>query len=88
MSKPFKELREKLYQGRIVVCQNCGHDHPQGYCQAQTGDVLCLCDDYQPWLIPFEAARHTRSQDEGWGWTLALVVAAVGLVLLMWLGGR
>lgn len=60
----------------IVVCGDCGHDHPLGTCEgtiyAPQGDPvdICGCTHYHPVLIPFVNTKPSpKPITTSWEWT-------------------
>lgn len=73
----------------IVVCANCGHDHPLATCLYQSTlsrglggwaeEGVCGCTKWQPILKPFAAITSTRPKGEHWGWKVLAWAALIGL---------
>ena len=89
----------KANEVSIVVCANCGHDHPLTQCQTEVAEPfhmgrinipqICGCDQWQPILKPFAAVTSTphANGDEHWGWKVVAWAALIALFVWITYGG-
>lgn len=71
----------------IVVCRNCGHDHPLGLCTAEVliANVMCGCTQWQPVLKPFAITKPTLPKHEREHWLWKVVAWAALIALFVWI---